>query len=124
MTGPDLEWQELARDLAAFAAKAMREATLLAAMAVRLTDETYLLPIAAGVIKRMTGGHGVGIMLADLLKPMAERARSLCDRDQMTAKTRRRAVQSAVDQGGVVFLSVRKPAPGANGDGDYPPAAA
>jgi hypothetical protein len=67
---------------------------------------------ATGCLQRMAERVGFGIMRRELLKPLVERARASCERDQMTAKARRRVVQSAVDQGGVVFLSVGKPAAG------------
>ena len=98
----------------------MREAAVLAGMAMRVTDESYDPGNVAGFMKRMTSRKGIGIMLAGKIKPLAERAEALAGDGRKAAKSRRRIAQSAVEQDGIVFLSVRKPTPGANADDSGP----
>lgn len=122
MNGRDLERLELSRDLGAFAAKAMKEAAMLAKMAAFLANESYPLSQGTGHLQRMAGSHQGAIMLRERLKPLADHARALSDRDQMAAKAQRHAVRSAVEQGGVILLPLRKPR--GNVDDDYPGGAA
>ncbi len=108
---------------AAFAAKAMKEAALLAKTAAFRANESYPLSQVTGHLQRMVGPNQGAIMLRERLKPLAGRAKALCDRDQMAAKAQRRAVRSGVEQGGVVLLPLRKPSR-LNVDDDSPDGAA
>jgi hypothetical protein len=119
MNGPDLERQELARDLTAVVAKAMRDIAVLARVAARMADEGYSLSQAANALFQLTGKRRERTILGHALLPLAENARTLCDRDRLAVKVRRRLVKSAVDQGGVDSLPTRKKPP-AGGEDDPP----
>ena len=58
--------------------------------------KSYSLSHATGCLQRMAGRVGFGIMRRELLKPLAERARASCERDQMTAKARRGQMETII----------------------------
>jgi hypothetical protein len=101
---PDLDRAQLAHAVGAFAAKAMKEAALLAKMAAWLADDSYPIASVTAHLCRLTGRKGV--MLREQVAPFAAAAKALSS----GSAARRRVAKAIIERNGVVYLPAREQA--------------